>query len=154
ARFSTYLDLLLRWNERINLTAITEPRAILDRHFLDSLVAASAIEGPGRLIDVGSGAGFPGVPIALVRPGLHVTLLEPTQKKAAFLRALLHALPGLAALVDQRRMEQIVQGTTARFDWAISRATFPPEDWLKEGAPLLRPGGTLMVMTGRDRPPA
>src|SRR5262249_9742088 len=82
-QFRSYLDLLLDWNRKINLTAITDPEQVLDKHCLDSLAAAPLIPA-GRLVDVGAGAGFPGIPIAIVRPDVQVSLLESTGKKAAF----------------------------------------------------------------------
>jgi 16S rRNA (guanine527-N7)-methyltransferase len=108
---STYIDLLLRWNARINLTAIRQPEEIVTRHFGESLFAArhlfpatttwgqppSAVQteqgsAPERLIDIGSGAGFPGLPIKIWAPHIHLTLLESTQKKATFLREVARAL--------------------------------------------------------------
>src|SRR5580693_1500012 len=87
---STYIDLLLRWNARINLTSIRQPEAIVTRHFGESMFAARHLfpdpGPPASLIDVGSGAGFPGVPFKFWAPQLHLTLIESTQKKVAFLR--------------------------------------------------------------------
>jgi 16S rRNA (guanine527-N7)-methyltransferase len=148
ARFEQYLELLLTWNRRINLTAITDPDAILERHFLDSLAAAPLVPA-GRLIDVGAGGGLPGIPIAIVRPDVATALLEATKKKAAFLRAAVYEL-GLSCTVLEMRLEDY---SGARFDAAISRATFAPEEWLERAPALVRPGGTVLVMTGQSPPP-
>ena len=148
-QFRSYLDLLLDWNRKINLTAITDPEQVLDKHFLDSLAAAPLIPA-GRLIDVGAGAGFPGIPISIVRPDVQVSLIESTGKKAAFLRTAVHQL-GLSALVLQTRLEQY-QGP--KFDAAISRATFAPVDWLGRARPLVESGGSIFLMMGREEPPA
>lgn len=88
-RFSLYADLLIEWNARMNLTAITDPEGILYKHFLDSIAAAACLPaGALRLIDVGSGAGFPGVPLAIVRPDIELTLLDSLGKRLTFLQAL------------------------------------------------------------------
>ena len=148
-RFRSYLDLLLGWNRKINLTAITEPEQVLDKHFLDSLAAAPLVPA-GRLIDVGAGAGFPGIPIALVRPDVQVSLLESTGKKAAFLRTAVHQL-GLSSSVLEIRLEQY-QGP--KFDSAISRATFAPAEWLERARPLVQSGGSIFLMMGREELPS
>ena len=86
-RFEEYLALILRWNSRMNLTAIRDEEEILARHFVESIACAQHFpEGIGTLLDFGSGAGFPGIPIALCRPEIAVTLAESQSKKAAFLQ--------------------------------------------------------------------
>ena len=100
AQLATYLDLLLRWNARINLTAVRDPEQIVTRHFGESLFAARRLYPAGRklepgtwkLFDLGSGAGFPGLPIKIWAPALQATLLESNQRKATFLRELVRAL--------------------------------------------------------------
>ena len=96
-----YLDLLLRWNERVNLTAVRRPEEIVTRHFGESIFLAQRLFGPewrGHVADMGSGAGFPGVPIAIYAPNATVTLIESNRKKATFLRELTRALtlPGVS----------------------------------------------------------
>ena len=91
-RLSTYLDLLLKWNARTNLTAIRDPEEIVRRHFGESLFAGQHLEDPDTLLDPGSGAGFPGLPIALLRRRTHVTLAESQNKKATFLREVIRTL--------------------------------------------------------------
>jgi 16S rRNA (guanine527-N7)-methyltransferase len=150
-RLDRYLSLLLQWNRRINLTAITEPREIIERHFLDSLAVAPVLEGVTTLIDVGSGAGFPGAVLATVRPGLRVTAIDTVRKKVAFLETLrMELAPNLEPLAV-RHSELIDQGR--QFDAAISRATWDPSDWVREGAPLVRPGGLLLAMQSADQEP-
>src|SRR5439155_16859427 len=87
-KLERYLALLVQWNQRINLTAIVEPDAVVDRHFLDSLALAPLVGDARTLLDVGSGAGFPGVVLAIARPALRVTCVESIQKKVAFLQTL------------------------------------------------------------------
>jgi 16S rRNA (guanine527-N7)-methyltransferase len=121
---STYIDLLVKWNARINLTAIREPNEIVQRHFGESFFAARYLleqKVPQTAIDLGSGAGFPGVPFAMLAPDVQVTLIESQQKKATFLKELVRVLelknvrvfsdraesyPGMADLVMLRAVEK------------------------------------------------
>ncbi|MEO8736673.1 MAG: 16S rRNA (guanine(527)-N(7))-methyltransferase RsmG [Edaphobacter sp.] len=106
-RLSVYLDLLLKWNARTNLTAIREPEEIVRRHFGESLFAAQQLASDTpTLLDLGSGAGFPGVPIALLRPKICVTLAESQNKKATFLREVVRTL-GLSTEVWPNRAESL-----------------------------------------------
>jgi len=91
-QLSLYLDLLLKWNARTNLTAIRDPEEIVRRHFGESLFAAQHLGTPDTLLDLGSGAGFPGLPIAMLHPEIHVTLAESQNKKATFLREAVRTL--------------------------------------------------------------
>ena len=145
-QFRKYLELLLTWNRKINLTAISDPEDVLDKHFLDSLAAVPLVPA-GRLIDVGAGAGFPGIPIAIVRPDVQVSLLESIGKKASFLRTAVHEL-GLKCEVLETRVENY-EGP--KFDAAISRATFAPAEWLERGRRL---ASSIILMMGRDEAPA
>jgi 16S rRNA (guanine527-N7)-methyltransferase len=105
-RLSEYLDLLLKWNARTNLTSIRDPEQIVRRHFGESLFAAQHLADCDTLLDLGSGAGFPGLPIALLRPEIHVTLAESQNKKATFLRETVRTL-GLNAEVWSHRAESL-----------------------------------------------
>ncbi len=117
-RFETYLSLILRWNARINLTAIRDEDGILSRHFVESIACARALPaGIATLLDFGSGAGFPGIPIALCRPEIAVTLAESKSKKAAFLQEAIRIL-GITAKVHSQRAELL----PARFDCVTLRA--------------------------------
>lgn len=142
ARYERLLD---TWGARMNLTAIRDPAQIATRHFLDSLALVAALppaDPAQRLVDVGSGAGFPGALCALWRPGWAVTLVERTQKKAAFLEALARELrlPLQVLATDVDRLRET-------YDQVVSRAAFPPPEWLRRGARLVSPGGALWVMT-------
>ena len=103
-RLQTYLDLLLRWNARTNLTAIRDPETIVQRQMGESLFAARLLPGDGTLLDFGSGAGFPGIPLQLALPGLQVTLAESQGKKASFLREMVRVLE-LSSEVWAKRVE-------------------------------------------------
>lgn len=111
-KFETYLELLLKWNARLNLTAVREPQGIIQRHFLECIQCAQELAGlpeGATLLDFGSGAGLPGIPIAICRPEIRVTLAESQRKKAAFLREAVRTL-GLAAEVYDGRVEDMAAG--------------------------------------------
>jgi 16S rRNA (guanine527-N7)-methyltransferase len=142
-RFDEYLSLLLRWNARINLTAIRSEEGILRRHFVESIACARALPaGVTTLLDFGSGAGFPGIPIALCRPEIAVTLAESQGKKAAFLSEAVR-VAGVGAKVHSGRAESL----HAEFDCVTLRAVDKMEAAVKAAARLVRLGGWLALMT-------
>jgi 16S rRNA (guanine527-N7)-methyltransferase len=148
--FEAYLSLLLRWNARVNLTAIRDADAILSRHFLESIACARALPaGIVTLLDFGSGAGFPGIPIALCRPEIAVTLAESNGKKAAFLHEAVRTL-GISAKVYSARAESLPD----RFDSVTLRAVDHMEQAVQAAASLVRDGGWLALMTTRSEIPA
>jgi len=103
-----YMEILLLWNEKVNLTAIRDPLDILYRHFCESMYAAKALAlGSGRLADVGSGGGFPGLPLKIVQPGLHVFLVETNIKKVTFLAEVIRELGLRDAQVLVRRYQEL-----------------------------------------------
>jgi len=144
-RFADYLALLLRWNARTNLTAIRDEEGILSRHFVESIACARALPaGIGTLLDFGSGAGFPGLPIALCRSEIAVTLAESQGKKAAFLNEAVRVL-GLTASVFAGRAETL----PVEFDCVTLRAVDRMELALRSGGQLVRAGGYLAAMTSQ-----
>lgn len=137
--FDVYLSLILRWNARTNLTAIRDREGILSRHFVESIACARALpEGIAALLDFGSGAGLPGIPIALCRPEIQVTLAESQGKKAAFLREAVRIL-GISAQVHGARAEAL----EARFDCVTMRAVDHMEAAVRAAAKLVAPKGLL-----------
>ncbi len=144
-----------RWSSRINLTAILDPFEIADKHILDSLTVLRALEqGPLTLLDAGTGAGFPGLPLAIAREDLTVTLVDAVAKKVGFLK---HAIAHLGLAPRVRALHLTLEGNPAAeglgpFDAAVSRALADPARWAALAAPYLRPGGTLVVMAGSDAP--
>lgn len=141
--FDSYLSLILRWNSRVNLTAVRDEAGILSRHFVESIACARAL--PARitsLLDFGSGAGFPGVPIAICRPGIAVTLAESQGKKAAFLNEVVRSL-GLSAKVHAGRAESLGR----EFDCVTLRAVDRMHDAVRGAATLVAAGGYLAPMT-------
>src|ERR1700680_3490257 len=122
AQIQEYIRLLLTWNEKVNLTAIRDPLEILYRHFCESMYAAEAIPlKNGRLADVGSGGGFPGLPLKIVRPGLQVFLVESNIKKVTFLAEVIRELGLKGAQVLARRYEELGE-EVAPLDYVCSRA--------------------------------
>ncbi|MCS6915855.1 MAG: 16S rRNA (guanine(527)-N(7))-methyltransferase RsmG [Myxococcales bacterium] len=149
-RFATYFRLLSLWGHRINLTAHRDEHAVVTHHFLDSLVVVDTLPPlePGRsVVDVGSGAGFPGMVIALLRPDLRVTLVERVQKKAAFLLTVSREL-GVSVAVRACDVSK-VEGP---YDVAVSRAAFRPALWIPVGERLVAAGGWVFVMLGGRSP--
>jgi 16S rRNA (guanine527-N7)-methyltransferase len=153
-QLSAYLDLLLKWNARTNLTAISEPEEIVRRHFGESLFAASHLPlesldvstpDPITLLDLGSGAGFPGLPIALLRPGLHVTLAESQNKKAAFLREVVRTLNLQNVKIWAARAE--ILPAHRQFHFVTLRAVDNMEAALSAARVRVGPGGLLVLLT-------
>jgi 16S rRNA (guanine527-N7)-methyltransferase len=140
-KLAAYLELIVKWNARMNLTAIREPEEIVRRHFGESLFVCGFLEGITTLLDYGSGAGFPGVPIQIVRPDLRVTLAESQGKKAAFLREVVRELD-LTAEVWGGRVEMMPE--ERRFDGVVMRAVDRMEAAVPDGAG--RAGNRLFVL--------
>jgi 16S rRNA (guanine527-N7)-methyltransferase len=142
-QLSAYLDLLLKWNQRTNLTAIRDPEEIVRRHFGESLFVAAHLPECETLLDLGSGAGFPGLPIQLARPKLQVTLAESQHKKASFLREAVRTL-GVSTEVWGDRAESLER----QFDVVALRAVDRPAEALAVAREKVRPGGTIAHLTG------
>lgn len=155
AQLQIYLDLLLRWNSRVNLTAIRDPEQIVTRHFGESLYAARLLRDDGAfttlstsLADAGSGAGLPGIPIKLFVPEIHLTLIESQNKKATFLKELIRVLSLENAEVYSGRAE--LWGGTA--DIVTMRAVERFQSLVPEAAKLVRPGGRLCLLVSSRQP--
>jgi 16S rRNA (guanine527-N7)-methyltransferase len=153
-QISTYIDLLLRWNARINLTAIRQPEEIVTRHFGESLFTARHLvrntwEQPpsASLIDVGSGAGFPGLPIKIYAPEIQVTLIESNQKKATFLREVIRTLTLTNINVFQGRAETYPSQAKA----VTLRAVEQFNDAVEIAISLLSPNGRLAILVGKSQ---
>ena len=148
-RFEIYHRLLSEWNEKMNLTAITDPVAVAEKHFADSLAALPYLKPGMKVVDVGTGAGFPGVPLLIMEPGLELTLADSLQKRLTFLDALLKEL-GLKAALVHGRAEDLGQNKLYReqFDAAISRAVANLPVLLELTTPFVRVGGTAIAYKG------
>lgn len=153
-QFHALTDLLLDWNQRMNLTSITDPSAIVIKHYLDSLSLARVVPcfDSMRLIDVGAGAGFPGLPLAIVFPKLHATLLDSTQKKLRFIKRASDAL-GLAN-VSTLHMRAEDAGRSIehreRYDIVVARAVAKMPTLMEFTLPLARLNGQVIAMRGSE----
>ena len=148
-RLLDYVALLVKWNRTYNLTAIRDPLAMVAHHLLDSLAVLPHLPlsaGSARLADAGSGAGLPGIPLALARPKWHVVLAESSQKKAAFLRQAAIELKLENIEVHEGRVES--WRPQQLFDVVISRAFAALRDFIETCRHLVAPGGTLAAMKG------
>lgn len=143
ARFAAYVSLILRWNARMNLSAIRDEEGILSRHLIESIIVARNLPIEIRtLLDFGSGAGLPGIPIALCRPEIAVSLAESQGKKAAFLQEAVRVL-GISATVHGARAETL----TSTFDCVTVRAVDRMAHAVGVAATLVAPAGWLALMT-------
>jgi 16S rRNA (guanine527-N7)-methyltransferase len=145
---STYLDLLLKWNSKINLTAVRGPEEIISRHFGESFFAARQLSldrnSAATAIDIGSGAGFPGLPFKIWAPALDLTLIEAKQKKAVFLREVVRTL----GLTQVSVLAQCAENVQDRADMVSLRAVERFEKTLPIAQQLLNPGGRIALLIG------
>lgn len=146
----TYANLLVAWNEKVNLTAITDDEGIAIRHFVDSLSVVPLVPEGATLIDVGTGAGFPGIPVALVRSDVRVTLLDSLDKRVKFLNAVLSELALKNARTQHGRAEEFGCNPQWRdsFDVAVARAVAGLPVLLEYCLPYVKPGGLFLAMKG------
>jgi 16S rRNA (guanine527-N7)-methyltransferase len=153
---SLYERELVDWNMRFNLTAIRDPQEIHVKHFLDSFTCLQVMgeKHYGRLIDVGTGAGFPGIPVKIVRPKLQLTLVESVGKKAEFCRHVVRILNLQDVEVIQERGETLGQDPSFReqYDWAVARAVAILPVLAEYLLPFVRVGGSILAMKGESGP--
>ncbi len=156
AALLTFEKELLAWNQKFNLTAIRDSDGIRIKHFLDSLscVLAWKDRPPERLIDVGTGAGFPGIPLKILYPAMHLTLVESVGKKAAFCRHAVGVLKLEAVEVITGRAEELGQLPAQResYDWAVARAVAALPVLAEYLLPLVRVGGKMLAQKGHSGP--
>jgi 16S rRNA (guanine527-N7)-methyltransferase len=150
ALFEAYRETLLLWSSKMNLVSLQSELDLPVRHFIDSLTLLPYLPaGPGTLLDIGSGAGFPAIPVKIFRPDLHVTLLEASRKKCSFLKELIRRLGLREIAVLNCRLEELLQkDPLPSFDVIVSRATLKLPELLRGGLPLLKQGGVLAAMKG------
>lgn len=146
ARLLDYLALLDRWNRTYNLTAIRDPREMLAKHLLDALTVLPYV-GEEVLADIGTGPGIPGIPLALARPGLQVTLVESNGKKCRFMREAKRQLGLSNVRVAESRAEALDEAGT--YHCLVSRAFGTLAEFIRVGGHLLKPGGRLLAMKGQ-----
>ena len=143
-----YAELLVEYNKKVNLTAITEPEGIEDRHFIDSLLLAAQPEVRGRVVDVGTGAGFPGIVLKLFRPEIELTLMEPTGKRVDFLKYACAELGIEAEFAKERAEEAARKRWRETFDTAVARAVADLPVLAEYCLPLVNVGGVFVAMKG------
>jgi len=142
---------LLKWNAKVNLTAITAPEEVLEKHFLDSLAVLPEVAGAASLMDLGAGAGFPGLPLKLAQPSLAVTLVDAVGKKVAFIKA----AAGVLRLTEVRGIHARAEGQPEaeglpRAELLIARAFRDLPDWLDLAPAYVAPGGRVVAMLGKN----
>jgi 16S rRNA (guanine527-N7)-methyltransferase len=154
--FSRYAEELKIWNTKYSLTAIRNPEEVRIKHFLDSLSAYLALRGTTitRIIDIGTGAGFPGLPLKILCPGMRMTLVESVGKKASFCEHAAQELNLDNIVVLQARAEAIGQmlGHREKYDWALARAVAIMPVLAEYLLPLVQVGGKVLAMKGEDAP--
>ncbi len=149
--FMTFLAELRKWNRAYNLTGLKKDEDIVIKHFLDSLLYLNAMpDGELKVADIGSGAGFPGIPIKIIRPEIEMYLIEPSKKKSAFLRHIIRQLRMERIEVLEKSIEEIRvnQELPSPVDIAISRALFDIKEFIKKASHILKPDGTLILNKG------
>ncbi len=150
--FFVYLAELKKWNKKINLTAITEERDTVIKHLLDSLSYLKAFTpAPGlKLLDMGSGAGFPAIPLKIAAPDITITMVESVKKKASFLRHIVRMLPLGGVEILDIRMEEIPVRSQSSFDVVTARAFAEMPEALGHGVLFLKPGGLVILSRGPE----
>ena len=150
APFSIHASELIKWNRKINLTSITQPRDIAIKHFLDSLAPAQFIPDGARLLDIGSGGGFPGIPLKILKSSLSVLLIDGVRKKVNFLKHVLRTLNFENIEALQIRAENLLKDPeyANSFDVIISRALSDLEAFVRIALPLLAKSGTIIALKG------
>lgn len=153
-RIASYLDAVVEWNQRTDLTAARSTEELVDLFVADAALLASVQRGKcdesgGAWVDVGAGAGAPGLVVSLLRADLRVTLVEPKDRRVAFMRSMIGKFALTHVSVERARSDRL---PARGWDVAVSRATLPPADWLREGTRLAR--GAVWVLLAKDDPPA
>jgi 16S rRNA (guanine527-N7)-methyltransferase len=148
-QFFAFGEQLQKWNKKVNLTAITDPEEILEKHFLDSLAPLPTIRG-GTLLDLGTGGGFPGIPMKLARPDLAVTLVDSSVRKVAFLKSAFSTLgikDGARAIAARAQGDPEQEGIP-KAAIVVSRAFQEPRAWIRLAESYVEPGGEVLAMLG------
>jgi len=145
-RLEQYMGELLRWNRSINLTAITQPDEIIAKHFVDSMSIVPLLRPHEHLLDVGSGAGLPGLVVAMLRDDLPITSVDAVDKKVRFQRHICRLLTLDQVEAIHQRVERLAEQRPGQFDLVTSRAFRDPLRFMQLAHPLVRPGGRLVAM--------
>ena len=146
--FKKYLFLIEEWNKKINITSIKNQEEVAIKHFIDSLLVLKHVPLSGRVADIGTGGGFPGIPLKIAEPSLEIFLIEPIRKRANFLRTVISNLSLKKITVFNGRAENFNE--KEKFDFTISRALSNIKTFCELSLPLLKPGGYLVAMKGKE----
>lgn len=148
--FDLYLKELLKWNQKINLTSIRSEKEIVLKHFLDSLSVSPLLQKYFSILDIGSGAGFPGIPLKIVHPTLEVTLIDSVRKKVDFQRHIIRVLglKGIEAIHGRVQEKEILKNLEGQFDIILSRAFSDLRTLLVLSFPFVKKGGRVVAMKG------
>jgi 16S rRNA (guanine527-N7)-methyltransferase len=148
--FLEYLERIKFWNKRINLIGTQDEKGIVVSHFLDSITVVPFIPENSKLLDIGSGAGFPGIPLKIVRPSLEITLLDSAHKRVFFMRDVIRGLKLKGIKAVSGRAENVIDEVPrAHFDLVVSRAVGSIEKLIEIGIPYLGEGGRIVLMRGK-----
>lgn len=147
-RLQQYIDTLLVWRVRTSLTTASTATAVIEQHIADSLAVVPKLPESARMVDIGSGAGFPGLVFAMVRPDVEVTLVESRRKRCSFLREVIRQTGLNNARVLEGRVESLAGELVMTMDVAIARALGTVQELVELSRPLLRPGGLVIAMKG------
>ena len=151
-QFFDYMNLLIEWNEKINLTAITDPEEIILKHFIDSITILKEIEDNSKIVDVGTGAGFPGIPLSIMNPSLKITLVDSLNKRLIFLQEVVNKLGLKNIEIVHARAEEFGQNKKYRekFDISTSRAVANLSTLSEYLIPLVKVGGKVISMKASE----
>jgi 16S rRNA (guanine527-N7)-methyltransferase len=149
-RLDLFAEELKKWNKKINLTAITDDEGIAVKHFVDSLSLLRVVRGPGRLLDIGSGAGFPCIPVQIVEPELDVVSVDAVVKKISFQKQAVRLLNLANFSALHERAEVLADAYAESFDWIVSRAFSDIPNFVSMALPLLKKDGRIVAMKGRN----
>jgi len=152
--FLSYIDLIQFWNSKFNLTAIRSIALIVQHHFIDSLAIARFTDPDKRLMDIGSGAGFPGIPLKIISPEKEITLVDSQRKKINFMKEVIRELNLKGVEVIEARVEELNPSKNGLFGETVARAFGSLDQFLQISAGLLTPGGQGLFMSGPKGPAA
>ena len=147
-KYFFYMELLLEWNQKMNLTAITDPKEIILKHFIDSMTISPYIKQEKKVIDVGTGAGFPGIPLAIICPNTSFTLIDALNKRISFLKEVVTKLQLSNVVVEHARAEDFAKENREKYDIATSRAVANLPVLLEYLLPFVKKEGKCICMKG------
>jgi 16S rRNA (guanine527-N7)-methyltransferase len=145
-----FAEELKRWNRKINLTAITDDEGIAVKHLVDSLSLLKVVRGAGRMLDIGSGGGFPGIPVKLVQPELDIVSVDAVVKKISFQKQAVRLLGLVGFNALHVRAETLAADYAATFDWVVSRAFSDIPSFVEMALPVLKDDGRIVAMKGKN----